>query len=494
MGTMTFRLPSELPPDFDRELERCCVVGGPDNMPFPMRYTRRGEVVLLQRETEESGFVVAPWPIEGAGLLLGGSATLMERATPYDLLLELSRGKINQIRNQSADWQAGGLVVSDELRARFRAASAAFGDAVCGDPADIPAQCRAVLALGHAAGNDLVDAYVEQVFQIRHQRDERLDAHLSCRLDALVLRPDAGDHLRRSFDRVSLPLSWHTVEAEEATYHWGDFDPLLAWAEAQGLEVTAGPLIDFSAAQMPEWLWMWERDLHSMTTFMCRFVEAAVRRYRTRIRRWQFTAASNWARVLGLSESDLMSLTYRLCEAARGIDPSIELILGVSQPWGEYLVPAERTSPFIFTDNLIRSGLELSAINLEVVMGVTGRGSYCRDRLDLSRLLDLYALLGVPIQATLGYPSSAASDPDADPEMSVGAGHWRGGFTPQAQADWAADFVSLALCKPYVQAVNWIHFADAKPHQFPNCGLVDAAGRPMPALDVFEGLRAAHLG
>ena len=74
-------------------------------------------------------------------------------------------------------------------------------------------------------------------------------------------RPDAGGHLRRAFDRVSLPLSWHVVEAEEATYHWGDFDPLLAWAEGHGLEVTAGPLIDFSSSQLPEWLWMWERDL-----------------------------------------------------------------------------------------------------------------------------------------------------------------------------------------------------------------------------------------
>ena len=77
--------------------------------------------------------------------------------------------------------------------------------------------------------------------------------------------------------------------------------------------------------------------------------------------------------------------------------------------------------------------------------------------------------------------------------MSVGAGRWRGGFTPQTQAEWAADFASLALCKPYVQAVNWVHFSDAQPHQFPNCGLLDAAGRPLPALDVFEALRATHL-
>ena len=35
---------------------------------------------------------------------------------------------------------------------------------------------------------------------------------------------------------------------------------------------------------------------------------------------------------------------------------------------------------------------------------------------------------------------------------------------------------ALALCKPYVQGVQWTHFRDAEPHQFPHCGLLDARG------------------
>jgi hypothetical protein len=179
---------------------------------------------------------------------------------------------------------------------------------------------------------------------------------------------------------------------------------------------------------------------------MCRFVEAAVRRYRSRIRRWQLTAASNWANVLGLSENELLGLTFRLGEAARGVDPSLELVIGVSQPWGEQMATADREySPFIFADNLIRSGLNLAGLNVELVMGVKGRGSYCRDLLETSRLLDLYALLGVPLQVTLGYPASAKPDADGDPEMSADAGFWRAGYSPEAQADWASSFVELSI-------------------------------------------------
>ena len=95
-------------------------------------------------------------------------------------------------------------------------------------------------------------------------------------------------------------------------------------------------------------------------------------RYRSKIRRWQVCAGSNCARVLGLGEEELLGLTYRLAETARSVDPSIELVLGVSQPWGEYMSTDDYThSPFIFADTLIRSGLNnLAALDIELVMGV----------------------------------------------------------------------------------------------------------------------------
>src|SRR5262249_22658640 len=167
---------------------------------------------------------------------------------------------------------------------------------------------------------------------------------------------------------------------------WEAHDELLSWAEAHHLDITAGPLVDFSAAQLPEWLWSHERDLSALGRFMCRYVEAAVRRYRSRIRRWQLTAASNSAPLLSLGEDELLLLTVRMAEAARQVDPSLDLVVGLAQPWGEYMAVEERNhSPFIFADTLIRSGLSQAALDVELVMGVTPRGSYCRDLLDTSR-------------------------------------------------------------------------------------------------------------
>src|SRR5207253_7504629 len=122
--------------------------------------------------------------------------------------------------------------------------------------------------------------------------------------------------------------------------------------------------------------------------------------------------------------------------------------------------------------DLMRTGIKLAALDLELIMGISPRGSYCRDLLDESRLLDLYALLGVPIQATLGYPSSAATEM-ACPDQRVNLGNWRGAHSEITQADWASAFAAMALCKPYVRTVQWAHWSDAEPHQFPHCGLVN---------------------
>ncbi len=493
MWPTTFQLPPGLPQEVLQQLEWACLAGGPDNMPWQTQVQVRDGLLSMTRSTDESGYLVAPWPIDGFGQLMGTSATLMLRPQPYQLVIELARGKVNQVRGQVADWEAGGLVVPQALTDLIRQASHTFGRAVCSsDPAETTALAQQALALGYQAAQQLVDAYVGQVFHIRHQRQDRLV--LGCRIDSAALDQGLGEQLARSFNRVVLPLSWHLIEAEETRFRWDEVDQLLAWAEDHELDVAAGPLVDFSSAQLPAWLWLWEHDVPSMAAFMCRFVEAAVRRYRTRIRRWQLSAASNWASVLSLSEDELMVLTARLGEAARQVDPSLELTIGISQPWGEYMARADRAySPFIFADHLVRSGVNLSGLNLELVMGVQGRGSYCRDLLDTSRLLDLYALLGVPLHVTLGYPASGQSDPDADPELPVGAGAWQAGYTPAVQAAWAKSFGELALCKPFVQSVQWCHFSDRQPHWFPTSGLVDRQGSPRPALQALEALRQQHL-
>ncbi len=494
MGTMTFLLPAELSAETVRELERACVAGGPDNMPWPTKVQIEPGRMLLHRDVDESGYLVVPWEIDGAGLIVGATATLMERPVPYHLQVELARGKVNQLRNQASDWQAGGLLLPDDLQEQIRSANRTFGRAVTGQLSEQTAQqAQSALVQSYGAAERLAQTYMDQVFAVRHQREPLLQTELGCRLETFC-EGAAGRVLAQACNSICIPFTWSAIEATEGNYNWQKQDAILDWAEAQGLAVTGGPLIDFSSAQMPDWLWLWERDLTSLAKFMSSYLSATLKRYQRRIRRWQLTSASNSASILAMGEEELLWLTVKLTQVARQIDAEFALVVGIAQPWGEYMAYEDRThSPFVFADTLIRSELNLAALDVEVVMGVTPRGSYCRDLLETSRLLDLYALLGVPLRVTLAYPSSTAPDPDADPELRGAAGSWHGRLSPAIQADWAQAYAALALCKPYVQAVHWAQLSDAGAHQFPHCGLFDAADKPKPILDRFLQLREKHV-
>lgn len=495
MGTMTFDLPASLPDDAKAALARASVAGGQDNMPYPTQVQVEQDQMILTRSVDESGCLQAPWSVNGAGRIMVSSATLMERANPYQFALELARGKINQIRGQVSDWLMGGLQMTDALAQQIHQTTLAFSKAVtlAPDPRS-GEEALAALVRGFETADQLVEAYVNQVFEVRHLRQARLETTLACRVAPGTLGEIEQADFQSAFNAICLPFHWADLEPEEEKFAWQDMDRMVNWAASLGMQVIGGPLVDFSGRGLPHWLWSKETDVSGMCGYLTDFVERVVLRYQGVIRTWQVTAASNWAGVIALADEELLWLTVRLAEVVRRIDPGLEIILGVAQPWGDYLTSQESSqSPFVFADNLIRTGLKLAAFDLEVIMGVTPRGSYCRDMLEVSRMLDLYALLGTPLQVTLGYPSSAAADAHADADQQVTAGYWRSGFTPEVQADWAKAFWRLCVCKPFVRAVHWTHYADAQPHFFPHCGLVDAQGKPKPALDALAALRAEHL-
>jgi hypothetical protein len=495
MGTITFLLPDDLSGICAEDLERATVLGGQDCMPYCTQARVEPGQLLVTRRVEESGFLALPWPVPDFGLLMTSTATVIERPQPYQLLVELARGKVNQVRSQASDWLMGGLQMSASLAEELREASLQFARALGYVPTvEAGGHARQALHQAFVAAELLAQAYVSQVFEVRHLRQTQLDTTLACEVSTIPGEREHHEALLQAFNTLSVPFPWNEVEPAEADYRWEERDALVNWACEQGLQLSGGPLINFTPGALPDWLWLWQGDLANLSGFMCEYVEKVVRRYRGRIRTWELTLGSNATSVLGLGEDELLWLTIRLVETARQVDPHLEAVVTLAQPWGEYMARQERNhSPFAFADTLIRSGINLAALGLEVVMGASRRGSYTRDLLEMSRLLDFYALLGVPLQVTLGYPSALVEGNAGEDEADGGAGHWRGPITPEQQAKWIAAFVGLAMCKPAVRAVKWTHFADATAHVYPNCGLIDHDGVVKPGLGLLQVLRAAHL-
>lgn len=466
-------------------------------MPFPTDACIDNQCLTLQRCVNETGSmqVQVPWQIDGFGQLMVSSATLMERPAPYHLGVELARGKLNQVRTHASEWTMGGLLMPDTLADEIRTATRAFGHAVmCQSDDGATPLAQEALRLAFEAGHQLARTYTKRVFDLRHERQRVFEAALGCRLQQSEPTEEQTAQFKKAFNAVSLPFHWSDVEPHHRQFCWDTADRLTTWAHSQGLKIIGGPLIDFAGRNLPDWLWENATDLTSLSNYLADYVETVVRRYQSRVKTWQITSGSNCAGILARHDAELIWLTLRLADAVRRVNPQLEVIVGIAQPWGDYLAEQERSkTPFIFADDLLRTGVRLAGLDLELLMGISPRGSYCRDLLDTSRLLDLYALLGVPIQATLGYPSASSACECACPDQRVNLGNWRGGYTESTQADWASVFAAMALCKPFVRTVQWAHWSDAQPHQFPHCGVINSQGRPKPALQELAQLRSEHL-
>jgi hypothetical protein len=493
MGVMHFQVPSNLTAEAAEGLRRAYLGGDFDRKPLPTRVELSDDRLHLRRDHDQSGFVCVPWDIAGAGRLIGNTATLMEQPAPYRLLVELARGKVNQVRSQSSEWSFGGLDVHPAISEQIHAATMSFVKALMEtNNAEAERQATNVLSLAYGTGESLIALYIEQVFAFRRQR-ETFEPVFGCRLTEVPPAP-FDDDFRLTFNTVGAPLNWRATEPHEAQYFWDSTDRVVDWAVENSIGVVAGPLIDFSKSGTPDWLQTWEGDLPSLASFMCDYIETAVTRYRDRVRRWVISTASNCPTTLGLSEEDLMRLTARLAEAAWGIDSNLEVVIGLAQPWGEYLAASNfEYSPFVFADTLMRAGLPLAGFEMEWHMGCSPRGTYCRDPLEASRLLDMFSILGCPLQLALSYPSSEDRDLQADPQLVVGkSGFWHG-LTPLAQAEWAETYTALALAKGNITGAFWEHLCDSVPHRFPNAGLIDSMGNRKPSFDRLRILRETFL-
>jgi len=495
MGTLNFLLPPDLPASVHAELERASIAGGQEHMPYHTQATLQNGQLSLARTVQESGHVLSPWDVPGYGRLLLPSATLMERPAPYHLAKELARGTINHVRCQTAEWIQSGLAMRPNLDDYIREATHAFGKTLISQDADETTRlAQEALVLGCRAAEELVATYARQVFQIRHQRLPRLETLLGCRLTGVPRSAEMQRAVADTFNAAVVHVPWNVIEPSEGNLHWQPFDDVIDFVQGNGQTVLAGPLIDFSGYGLPDWLWAKELDLTLRCDYMSEFIDRIVLRYKGRVKHWQLTAGSNLAGVVARSEDELLWLTLRLIETARQTNADAEYSVGLAQPFGDYLAVHEQTnSPLAFADALLRTGVKLTALELEFIMGLDPRGSYCRHSLDFSRIIDLYSYLGIPLLLTVGYPSDSQTDPIADKEPRATAGYWHSGFSSECQAEWVDQFVSLGLAKPMVRGVMWSDFDDGLPHQFPHVGLVDAQGNPRPALQRMLDLRREHL-
>jgi GH35 family endo-1,4-beta-xylanase len=482
MGVMRFQVRPRDMLDGRPEVYRA-YVSGLDARVYPTRVEVDGDTIVCRRQSSDSGRLNIAWPVPGFGRPVVATSSLVEREEVYLLPLELARGKISQVRDQVGAWQIAGMAIPEELVPVHREAHQLFARAAASqqDVDQAAALAQEALVKACVAAELLTLSYTTQRLAVR--RRTAAGILLGCNPGPIVPEGELDERFCETFNAAAVPINWKQIEPNEGEYHWELNDAQVEWCRQNRLFLAGGPLLDFSPDGLPGWLWNWENDFFNLQSFVCDFVETAVSRYIGRIRHWEVAARANTGGGLALSEEHRLMLVARALEIARQVDNEIQLTIRIDQPWGDYQARGQhQLSPLQFVDALVRSGVGLSAVNLEIAVGYRPCGSASRDLLEFSRLIDLWSMLGIPLHVTLACPSSAEPDPQSNSDLEVDPSQWKSDWSEAAQAAWIHEHVPLLMAKQSVVGIFWSHFSDALPHDFPHAGLLRADETPKPAL------------
>ncbi len=473
-------------------------LAGADGVPLPCQKRWESEHILqIQQEGNESGRLHLLWPVAGHGRVLLATCRLMERPLPYHLTVELARGALSRLRSQTAAWELAGLEPSASLREEIRQAEATFIAAATDqpDPDQAARLAEETIHTSFSAAGELVHQYSQQTLAVRHQPTSPLNTLLAVNPGVTRIPPHAEPMLAAAINAAGLPLAWKTIQPAAEKFDWTLPDRQFRFCLQHDLKVIAGPLLRPDLEELPDPVIGCCSNFERLEARVKKHLEAVVCRYRGRVHLWHTATLGPMPGPLPLSDEQRLRLNVLMIDWTRRLDPRTPLMVSVSQPWGEYLIdrPAE-LPPWQLVEMLIRAELGVAAIGLELNLGYWPAGSLPRGPLEINRLVDQWALLGLPLVPILTIPSSGGPDPHSSPRVG---GPLVSAADSLPSLDWqkqgAQQLLPLLLAKQSVQAVIWNQTFDSVPHRFAHGGLFDAQDRPKPALASLITFRREHL-
>jgi hypothetical protein len=206
---------------------------------------------------------------------------------------------------------------------------------------------------------------------------------------------------------------------------------------------------------LPKWLSA-KDGFESIREAAYKFVYKIVSRYSAVIRPWRIVSGLNYFNCFGFNFEQILEMTRAINMAAKAANSRSIRIVGIVNPWGEYYASGKETiPPFVYADMLIQSGINFDAFGLKVQFGKNQEGMHIRDMMQISAMLDRFALSGKPLCIThLEVPSQSIDD-------SSQAGVWHNKWNQDLQKEWLEQFYMIALSKPFVDAVIYSHLADS---------------------------------
>jgi endo-1,4-beta-xylanase len=297
----------------------------------------------------------------------------------------------------------------------------------------------------------------ELVLQVARFRVERIgwrDAFLwGCEPNQNRLQQAEKEHFVRLFNFLPLNFNQWTIPDD-----YESPDNILRWAQQAHVTLKGRLLL---STDFDEDI---ETTQKQLTNRMLEHTSQILSHYRGRIRYWDIlTDPHLWLPAAGYNKESMVTLTRRLSDAAKEIDPQYVRIISVKYDLME-------PSSFSYLRACVEADVPFECVDLRVEWAGI-------DLWEMDHLLEHYADLGKPLHLTLSLPPTRQ-----EPGQKF---EWHEAPSENMQADWLEAVYTLAYSKPYIVAICCSPLSDSSNEQ----GILRRDYTPKPAYERLHALR-----
>lgn len=454
-------------------------VVGLDGIPWPCRVFTEGSTLVVRRNRDESGKIYIAYPFEVRGEYTICTGSLPERSEPYDLITELARGTLNRLRNQISIWQEGGLEIEPGITELTDESTKLLGDSIlASDKKFSDAQARLSLEKSIEAIFRLGDGFGQRVAKYRAEQEEFSQFWFAgTASDGFEFESSAN---QKGFELVALEAQMLTESRLETLEE-----------QRNQKRVVVGPLLDASAGGMdPELVQMDDFDQRKRKVLKdCR---QTIENLPSSTSLLHVVSGLNGLGHRHLGYPQQLQLTIDMLQLIEESACEVPNMISFDFPWAERLASSVGgIHPLQIADTLLRQGLGVSFLGLDVNLDYWPGGSVVRDPLQWIDLVDVWSQLGLPLIINFRLPLGTVDVPTSDPKRIVN--EIRSNLTDQQRLDLIRTVIPMLIARPTVHGLIFRQWCDGDDARFPNGGLAEDGGHVKQIMDLILDVRKAYL-
>jgi hypothetical protein len=462
-----------------------------------LQYVAATGLLFCERRSQGLAALNLPWTVRSGSRLMLRTSLLPDREAPYQLALELARGRVAEVWRKKDDWGYSYGGPTEPTEKEFQSVRQLLAKAMTVHDTPSLAADLAEEALTRAVdlGEKIALADSQRGIVLRRRRGELGRVDFGCHWDMTDCPVRARDRFGETFNYATVPFTWRRIEPREHEYEWKWHDDWIQWLESRGIVIKGGSPVRFAEPHLPDWVWIWENDFETIRDSVFDHVERCVQRYRGRVEHWDAITGLHVENCMNFSLDRIIEVTRVCAHAIRRTDPAAKIVVDLLYPWGEYYATNQRSIwPYHYAEMCVNAGVQFDVIGLQIFPGVPGQGYFARDMLAISDMLDRFGALGKPLHITaMGVPSGVGPDPTATvgkegPKAGSG-GIWHKPWDETVQSDWVDEVCRIAISKPFITSISWRDYSDHQAHYIPHGGLLRRDTHPKTAFQRLVSLR-----